>query len=110
METTTKTTNTVTKPARFQIAGELEGFPFTVTFRGKADVLHATVARLKELGATAPRPGAAVSTPASAGADASTEPTKCPHHRAKLKESRKPGVWFCPKKDGDDYCDYKVTV
>lgn len=108
MEDTTKTTNTVTKPARFQIAGELEGFPFTVTFRGKADVLKATVAKLKEAGATAPRAG--VSAVATAGnADAVTGPPKCPRHNAKMKESRKPGVWFCPKKDGDDYCEHKVN-
>ncbi|NOT62203.1 MAG: hypothetical protein HOP19_18485 [Acidobacteria bacterium] len=107
MEETTKTTNTVTKLARFVINGELDGFPFEVSFRGKAEVLSATVAKLKAAGATSPKASTPTVTNASAAPDA---PTHCPIHNAKLKPSRKPGTFYCPKKDGDDYCDFKHTI
>ena len=32
----------------------------------------------------------------------------CPIHNVPMKVSKKPGSYFCPKKDGDNYC--KVTV
>lgn len=103
MEETTKTTTT--KPARFTINGELDGFPFAVSFRGKADVLKATVAKLKAAGATPPR----VIVPTSASESATDAPPLCPVHKAKMKASKKPGVWFCPKREGDDYCSEKVA-
>ena len=98
---------TTTKPPQFQIQAEIEGFPVTVTFRGKADILKATVAKLKEAGATPPKAVTTTATNASAAPDA---PPVCPVHKAKLKPSRKPGTFYCPKKDGDDYCDFKHTI
>lgn len=31
----------------------------------------------------------------------------CPTHGTPMKESRKPGTYFCPKKVGEGYCDQK---
>ena len=92
----------VTMP-KYTIQAVLKGFPVAVELTGKAEALTSIVDRLIEIGATPPR-----SIAPTVSADASTETPTCPQHHAKMKESRKPGVWYCPKKDGDDYCDYKV--
>ena len=99
------TQTTVQKPAQFDITFELEGFPVVAHVEGKAESLMAMVKRLKEIGAKPPTITAPVAAPA-ASASSAARPT-CPTHGAKLKESRKPGEWYCPKKDGDEYCDFK---
>lgn len=106
MEDTTKTTttNTVTKPPKIKIVAELDGFPVVVKFRGKAELLQKTLANLKAAGATPPR----ASTAAPAAVAVSDGPPLCPVHKTKMKESRKPGEWYCSKKSGDDYCQEKI--
>jgi hypothetical protein len=96
------------KPTRFRILAELDGFPVQVTCYGKSDVLKATVSKLKELGAVAPpvptlSPG--IVAPLATDDDA---PPECPVHGTPMKESRKRGQWFCPKKDRSGYCDESV--
>jgi len=100
--------NQQTAPAElpaFSLQAEIEGFPFTVEFRGKAERLRAIVDALKSQGAIPPAQPATRTAAATTGAE--DGPPKCPHHQAALKPSKKPGTWFCPKKNGDDYCDYK---
>jgi hypothetical protein len=94
---------------KYTIQVLLDGFPVVVELEGKAEALTGIVKRLKEIGATPPVVAAAPVTTASAsnGADLSAPP-KCPTHNATMKESRKPGQWFCSKKEGEAYCDYKV--
>lgn len=104
MEDSTKITNTVTKQPRFKLSAELNGFPFEVTFRGKAEKLKETVQRLIEAGATPPRANA----PATTAAETKTEsgPPICPVHQTPMKPSAKPGGFFCSKKaKGGGYCD-----
>jgi hypothetical protein len=86
------------KPARFKIAVELEGFPVEIEIEGKADSLKALIDRLKAIGATPGKPGSSnVSAPL------------CPVHHTPMKPSRKPGSFFCPKRDADgEYCDQKA--
>jgi len=88
-----------TKPARFIIAAELEGFPVTVEVEGKADALKTMIDRLKAIGATPPasRPGAK--------GEARTDTPRCPVHNSPMKPSRKPGKFYCAKKAEDgEYC------
>jgi hypothetical protein len=91
---------TETKPARFKIAVELEGFPVEIKIEGKADNLKALVERLKAIGAQPPT-GKASSSNESA--------PLCPVHHTPMKPSRKPGTFYCPKRDADgEYCDQKA--
>lgn len=88
-----------TKPARFIVAAEVEGFPVTVEVEGKADVLKAMIERLKVIGAVPPasRPGA--ETESRSGAPV------CPIHNTPMKPSRKPGKFYCARKaDDGEYC------
>jgi hypothetical protein len=98
------TTTNPTKPAVFTISAVYEGFPVAVQVEGKAESLQTMVTRLKQMGATPPTP-AAITTPAETKA-AEKKPPKCPVHGIPMKPSNKRGQsWFCPKKDGDQYCD-----
>jgi hypothetical protein len=91
--------------AKFSITATIDGFPVTVEVDGKADALRGMIDRLKAIGATPPQ----VQTPAP-------EPTKsagvpvCPVHGSKMKPSRKPGSFFCPRQaeDGSGYCPHKA--
>lgn len=78
-------------------------YPGTSEAQIDALLKKASAARLalKNSGATAPTPAVA---PAA-------KVPMCPVHHKKMKESRKPGTWFCPVKDPDtdEYCDEKVT-
>jgi len=66
-------------------------------------------ARLVKMNAK-PAP-AVVASAAAAAPRASGEPPKCKYHGVTMKESKKPGTFFCPKKiEGGGYCDYSVTV
>lgn len=94
-----------TKPARFTITAEIDGFPVVAEIEGKADSLRAIVDRLKAIGATPP--AKTVSAPATNGKPAGI-PT-CPIHQTPMKASRKPGSYFCPKRMEDgDYCPEKA--
>ncbi len=109
MEDTTKVTNTISKPPRCVIHAELDGFPLTITFRGKAESFKNTVQRLREIGATPPSLPALATATATAATATESGPPKCPTHGTKMKESRKPGVWYCTKKVGEDsYCKEEV--
>lgn len=108
MDDTTKVTNTISKPPRCVIHAELDGFPLTITFRGKAETFKNTVQRLREIGATPPKAFSATASTATATA-AESGPPKCPVHGSKMKESRKPGTWYCTKKVGEGYCKEEVT-
>jgi hypothetical protein len=88
------------KPARFKIAVELEGLPVEIEIEGKADNLKALVERLKAIGAQPPT--------GKAGSSNGSAPL-CPVHNKPMKPSRKPGSFFCPKRDADgEYCDQKA--
>lgn len=64
-------------------------------------------AKLTDAGA---KPAVVAGPAAPAGAPADGSPPKCKYHGA-MKESKKPGTWFCPKKLGDgSYCDQKVEA
>jgi len=88
--------------ATFTITAMIDGFPVQIAVEGKADALRAMIDRLKAIGATPP--------------SASPEPTKsagiplCPVHGTKMKASRKPGSYFCPRQaeDGAGYCPEKA--
>jgi len=89
--------------ARFTITASIDGFPVQVEVEGKADNLRAVIDRLKSIGAEPPQ----------SSTKAESEPTKtaptCPVHGSKMKPSRKPGSWFCPKRTDDgDYCPEKA--
>jgi len=92
-----------TKPARFIIAAEMEGFPVTVEVEGRADSLKTMVDRLKAIGAVPPasRPGAKPESKSGAPI--------CPIHNTPMKASRKPGSFFCPRQMEDGrYCPEKA--
>ena len=92
----------ISAPTKFVIQAEYLGFPVVVECTGKADTLKNTIDRLVSIGATPP---AQRTTAASAAtASESSAPPKCRIHQVPMKPSRKPGNFFCPKKDGDDYC------
>jgi len=91
-----------TKPARFTITAELDGFPVSVETEGKADSLRAIVDRLKAIGAIPPQKAAIVSAK-PAGAPV------CPVHNTPMKASRKPGSYFCPRQtETGEYCPRKA--
>jgi hypothetical protein len=91
-----------TKSARFTIQCELDGFSIEVEAEGKADNLKALVERLKQIGA---QPLTGKSGPPK-GSDSVP---LCPIHHKPMKPSRKPGSYFCSKRDADgDYCDQKA--
>ncbi len=45
--------------------------------------------------------------PVTTAPTASDGPPLCPVHSKPMKESRKPGSWFCSAKVGDGYCQEK---
>lgn len=53
------------------------------------------------------QPAAPAGAPASSGA---TDEAKVCKHHGPMKESKKPGVWFCPKKTPAGYCDMKWSA
>lgn len=109
MEDTIKTTTT--KQPRFTLAAEFDGFPFTVTFRGKTEKLKEIVAALKQQGVTPPaRPTVQPEANSTAQTKGESKPPKCPDHSIPMKPSRKKGqTWYCPKSLGDGtYCEEYV--
>jgi hypothetical protein len=91
------------KPAAFEIQAVIDGFPVNIRVEGKADALRAMIDRLKAIGA---QPPAAMH---EANGPAKTEKPVCPIHHTPMKPSRKPGSFFCPKRDDSgDFCDAKV--
>jgi hypothetical protein len=90
----------------FTIHATLRGFPVEIKGSGRAGDLKIIVDRLFDLGAEPP----ALQNLQKA------EPTKaagvpvCPIHGTKMKPSRKPGSFFCPRQaeDGDGYCPEKA--
>lgn len=66
-----------------------------------------TVKDLLQAGWQASKPGARSASPSGAGSDAGGVPT-CPVHGGQMKPSRKPGSFFCSKKNADgSYCQQK---
>lgn len=94
-----------TTGATFRITAEIDGFPVTIEVTGKAEALRGMIDRLKVLGATPPaKPApAAAATGTPEPATKAEQAPKCPSHRSVMKKGRK--EWFCPRKDGDDFCD-----
>lgn len=94
----------------FILQAEYDGFPVTVQFHGKAEKLRATVEALKQQGATPPTRAASANSQPATKTAGDGKPPKCPVHRIPMKESRKKGTFFCPKKDEDsgEYCDEKA--
>jgi len=87
---------------RFTIQATLKGFPITIEGEGRAGDLKLIVDRLLQSGAEPPK----------VSHDVTPSPTKsagvplCPIHGTKMKASRKPGSFFCPRQaeDGSGYC------
>jgi len=94
------------KLPHFTINFEMGGFPITAETECKAESLPAIIEKLKAIGATAP---AAKTATAPAAATKPAGVPVCPVHNAPMKASRKPGSYFCPKRDADgDYCPEKA--
>jgi hypothetical protein len=90
---------TEAKPARFKITAELEGFAVEIELEGRADNLKAVIERLKAIGAQPP----------TGKASPSNGTPLCPIHHKPMKPSRKPGTFYCPKRDDDgEYCREKA--
>jgi hypothetical protein len=91
--------------AKFSITATIDGFPIQVEVEGKADSLRGMIDRLKAIGAEPPAPASSTPEPAKAAG----VPT-CPIHGTKMKASRKPGSYFCPRQaeDGAGYCPEKA--
>jgi hypothetical protein len=100
----------VTAPTKFVIQAEYQGFPVVVECAGRADILKSTIDRLMSIGATPPAQRTATASATAGATIADDAPPVCPMHKAKMKPSRKPGTWYCPKKDGEDYCSHKVSI
>ena len=91
----------VTKPARFTITAEVDGFPVAIEIEGKADALRSMIDRLKTIGAQPPQKVA------TASAKPAGVPV-CSIHHTPMKASRKPGSYFCPRQmDDGTYCPEK---
>jgi hypothetical protein len=85
-------------PVTFKISATLEGFPIEISLEGKADNLKALVERLKAIGAQPP-------TGKASGGSA----LLCPVHHKPMKPSRKPGTFYCPRRDEDgEYCNQRA--
>lgn len=79
----------------------LDGFPVKVETSGRADHLVNFIAKLRDAGATPPA-WATATTPRTP--EAPHVPI-CPDHNKEMKESRKPGKFYCPRKlDDGGYC------
>ena len=98
----------ISAPTKFVIQAEYQGFPVVVECMGKADTLKNTIDRLVSIGATPPANRAPKAEAATASESAA--PPKCHIHHVPMKPSRKPGNFFCPKKDGEDYCTETVKI
>ncbi|HEY9431778.1 MAG TPA: hypothetical protein VI260_09995 [Blastocatellia bacterium] len=94
-----------TAPAcRFTIQATLKGFPITIEGEGRAADLTLIVERLLAAGAEPPT---------SQAAQAEMKPVKqlplCPAHGTPMKPSRRPGSYFCPRRDDKgEYCPHKA--
>lgn len=89
----------------FTLHALIEDFPFDVQFTGSADLLKATVARLKELGAVPPT----VAARQAVEAERQREAPICEFHGPLKESTKKPGTWYCPAKMGDgSYCKSKA--
>lgn len=106
-------------PASADIAFVLEqGYACTLhvhapSWSGVLEQVSQISARLAKMNAKpAPVATAASSTAAAGGGQAYAEAPKCKYHGTPMKESKKPGEFFCPSKirGTNEYCDYKVTV
>lgn len=88
--------------ATFTITATIDGFPVQIAVEGKADALRGMIDRLKAIGAEPPQA-------ASKQANAAGTPL-CPVHGSKMKPSKKPGSYFCPRQaeDGNGYCPEKA--
>jgi hypothetical protein len=92
------------KGSQFEVQAVVDGFPVCIRIEGRADDLRAIVDRLKAIGATPPAAAAGPVTPGAA-------PVKpvCSIHNTPMKASRKPGAFYCPKRDDSgDFCDAKA--
>jgi hypothetical protein len=91
-----------TPSARFTIICAVEGYPVQVECEGNADKLRAIIARLTAIGAVPPQVAQAEMKPVKT-------PPLCPAHGTPMKPSRKPGSYFCPRRDDmGEYCPHKA--
>jgi hypothetical protein len=94
-----------TPPTEFTLSVIYRGFPVTIKTYGKAEALDTLVSKLEQMGAEPAPVAAQAITPRKPDG-----PPQCPVHRVAMKESRKPGSYFCPKKTRDGYCDETAEV
>jgi hypothetical protein len=88
--------------ALFTISAQLDGFPFTVAFEGKAADISTYLDALVEAGATPPAP---VAQPAAAPGQPAGGPPVCKFHGAMAPSTKVSGGWYCKAKMGDgSYC------
>ena len=103
-------TNRPAAPVMLELPGmSLHGFTGTLILTGDSGaelvgILKSMAAAGMVQAAPAPAPVAPVAASASSG------PPTCPTHQRPMKESRKPGTYYCSAKVGDGYCDHKVKA
>ncbi len=86
------------------------GAPQQVTFRAaSADEWKRVMKARHEFAEEAKKKGwvSAAPKPTTESASSNVVPT-CPVHKTPMKASRKPDTYFCPKRNGDEYCDQKT--
>lgn len=90
--------------ATITISAELDGFPFTVAFDGKASEISGYIDALVEAGATPPAPPSAAAAPAAAPGQPSGPPV-CKFHGPMAPSTKVAGGHYCKAKMGDgSYC------
>lgn len=106
MSTYSNTNRPAAAPVILELPGmSLHGFTGTLTLTGETGAEIITTLRSMAAAGmvqAAPAPAAALVAPAAASG-----PPTCPTHNRPMKESRKPGSWYCSAKVGDGYCDQR---
>lgn len=101
-----------TPPTEFVLPVIYRGFAVTITTYGKAEALETLISKLEAMGAE-PAPTLSQSqmqTDAAQPRGANDGQPQCPIHNVAMKESRKRGSYFCPKKTRDGYCEETVEA
>ena len=109
MSTYSNTNRPAAAPVILELPGmSLHGFTGTLTLTGETGAeIITTLRSMQAAGMVQTAPAPALVAPA---ASASSGPPMCPTHQRPMKESRKPGTYYCSAKVGDGYCDHKVKA
>jgi hypothetical protein len=99
-----------TPPTEFTLSVIYRGFPVTITTYGKADALDTLITKLEAMGAGPAPVKEQAQASTSATPRASDGPPRCPVHDKPMKESRKPGSYYCSAKTRSGYCEETADV